>query len=171
MFFFVCLRSVTAVKSDCIFFVYIFICVLSVSDRVSFDTTFYCVLSVRDRVSATPTFFWPSLSIEWVVWWPDASCMRRLETSEFFQELVTWGHSLFVPARFKDRIPIHLFLSVVYEYNCGQCAFGQTGNQLKIGISQHEGRSSQLLPLHHLVIFRITPLKLPILFLMIILKS
>ena len=46
--------------------------------------------------------------------------------------------------RFKDKIPNHLLSSVVYEYNCGQCAssyIGQTGKQLKIRMSQHKGRS------------------------------
>ena len=79
--------------------------------------------------------------------------------------------------RFIDRIPNHLLSSVVYEYNCGQCAssyIGQT-KQLKIRMSQHiwvvPSERANFLPHQNSVIFEITPLKLTILFLMIILKS
>ena len=46
--------------------------------------------------------------------------------------------------KFKDRIPLSLASSVVYQYTCRQCSatyIGETEKQLKVRISQHEGIS------------------------------
>ena len=45
---------------------------------------------------------------------------------------------------FKDRLPLMLRTSVIYQYSCGQCSssyIGQTVKQLKVRISQHKSRS------------------------------
>ena len=45
---------------------------------------------------------------------------------------------------FKDRLPLMLRTSVIYQFSCGQCSssdIGQTVKQLKVRISQHKGRS------------------------------
>ena len=45
---------------------------------------------------------------------------------------------------FKDRLPLILRTSVIYQFSCGQCSssyIGQTVKQLKVRISQHKGRS------------------------------
>ena len=45
---------------------------------------------------------------------------------------------------FKDRLPLMLRTSVIYQFSCGQCPssyIGQTVKQLKVRISQHKGRS------------------------------
>ena len=95
-------------RSETHFFVYIY-CVWSVRDRMSLDTVYLLCSAGQGRpffrrrlclaqvVQCYPNFnnIWPSLSIEWVVGWPESSCEGRLEASEFFWELVTWGHSFF----------------------------------------------------------------------------
>ena len=46
--------------------------------------------------------------------------------------------------KFKDRIPLSLASSVVYQYTCRQCSatyIGETKKQLKVRISQHKGIS------------------------------
>ena len=46
--------------------------------------------------------------------------------------------------KLKDRIPLSLASSVVYQYTCRQCSatyIGETKKQLKVRISQHKGIS------------------------------
>ena len=46
--------------------------------------------------------------------------------------------------KIKDKLPLSLVSSVVYQYSCGQCSssyIGETVKQMKVRISQHKGRS------------------------------
>ena len=46
--------------------------------------------------------------------------------------------------KFKDRVPLSLASSVVYQYTCRQCSatyIGETKKQLRVRISQHKGIS------------------------------
>ena len=54
------------------------------------------------------------------------------------------GYSIGRFFRFKDILPLHLVSSVVYKYQCGQCSasyIGETRKQMRVRISQHQGRS------------------------------
>jgi len=46
--------------------------------------------------------------------------------------------------KFKDKLPLSVVSSVVYQYNCGQCSatyIGETRKQLKVRICQHQMKS------------------------------
>ena len=77
----------------------------------------------KRKLSALITKFYPHVSIRFII-------TPSLNIQNFFS--------------FKDKLPISIVSSVIYQYSCGQCSatcIGETRKQLKVRVSQHKGIS------------------------------
>ena len=73
----------------------------------------------KRKLSALNTKFYPHVSIRFII-------TPSLTIQNFFS--------------FKDKLPISLVSSVIYQYSCGQCSatyIGETRKQLKVRVSQY----------------------------------